>query len=132
MFTDTLHKSGNAAGLVPQIERRAPRHAVEMLARYAWKGLRGTVLLRDLTDRGARIEGLEALRQGDGIMLLLPGQPALDSTVAWALGRAAGLSFDQQLDADDLATLIRDFAPCSRPPLTPESLPVLSPRRGCA
>lgn len=93
----------------PAQRDRAERHAVDILVRYAWRGLRGTVLLRDLTASGARIEGLEALRRGDGLTLLLPEMPAVDATVAWAMDRAAGLRFDIPLDAAMLARLLSDF-----------------------
>jgi len=104
-------------------ERTAERHAVELLVRYAWKGLRATVMLRDLTRFGARIEGMEALRKGDGLTLFLPGLPPCDATVAWAMGRAAGLSFDTPLALAGLETLVRDYAPASVQPFTPASLP---------
>lgn len=91
-------------------ERRAPRVSFDLLVRYAWRGLRATVLLKDLTRFGARIEGLEALRKGDGLTLLLPALPATDTTVAWAQGGAAGLLFETPLDHVDLTALIRDFA----------------------
>jgi len=109
--------------------RRAERHAIDLLARYAWKGLRGTVLLKDLTREGARIEGLEALRQGDGLTLLLPDAPPVDATVAWALGRAAGLRFDAAIAEPELVRIVRDFAPALLTPLTPAALARRTPAR---
>jgi len=106
----------------PYTVTRAQRHAVELLARYAWKGLRGTVLLKDLTAQGARIEGLEALRQGDGLTLLLPDAPAVEATVAWAIGRAAGLRFDRAISNEALVRIVRDFATAALEPLKPETL----------
>lgn len=91
-------------------ERRAERVAFDLLVRFAWRGLRATVMLKDLTRFGARIEGLEALRKGDGLVLLLPGLPAIDATVAWAECGAAGLLFEDPLAYVDLTALIRDFA----------------------
>lgn len=99
-------------------ERMAERHAVDLLVRYAWKGLRATVMLKDLTRHGARIEGIEALRPGDGPTLLLPGLPPCDATVAWAAGRVAGLSFDQPLPQGAFDALVRDYAPVAPGPLT--------------
>ena len=119
------------AGAVQPVNRRAERHAVDLLARYAWKGLRGTVLLKDLTREGARIEGLEALRQGDGLTLLLPDAPPVEATVAWALGRAAGLRFDEPVAEPELVRIVRDFAPASRPALTPAALRPAPARRLC-
>ncbi len=97
-------------------ERRAERIACDLLVRYAWKGLRATVLLKDLTRFGARIEGIAALRKGDGLTLLLPALPATEATVAWAEGGTAGLVFEYPLDHAELAALLRDFA-CARPAL---------------
>jgi hypothetical protein len=102
--------------------RRAERHAIDLLARYACKGLRGTVLLKDLTHEGARIEGLEALRQGDGLTLLLPDAPPVEATVAWAVGRAAGLKFDEAIAEEELLRIVRDFAPASHAAFTPAAL----------
>ena len=122
-----------APALPPVWHRRADRHAIDLLARYAWKGLRGTVLLKDLTAQGARIEGLEALRQGDGLTLLLPDAPPVEATVAWAMGRAAGLKFDEPIADEELLRLVRDFAPAALLPLTPDMLAHRAPApRMCA
>lgn len=131
MYTDPaiLTAHGQAA---PKWVRRAERHAIDLLARYAWKGLRGTVLLKDLTCDGARIEGLEALRQGDGLTLLLPDAPPVEATVAWAIGRAAGLRFDEAIAPEELARIVRDFAPAASGPLTLASLRAAPGRRLCA
>lgn len=102
----------------PYRERRADRIAFDLLVRYAWRGVRATAMLKDLTAFGARIEGLAALRKGDGLTLLLPGLPACEATVAWAEGSAAGLLFDVAIDHADLMRLTRDFA-TARPDFTP-------------
>ena len=99
-------------------ERRAERVACDLLVRYAWKGLRATVMLKDLTRFGARIEGIAALRQGDGLTLLLPALPATDATVAWTAGSTAGLLFERPLDHAEFAALLRDFA-CGRADFAP-------------
>ena len=128
MFIDPsaeFHVTAAERAHLPQ-ERRAQkaarRHPVDLLVRYAWKGLRATVMLKDVTRFGAKIEGIEALRKGDGLTLLLPGLPASDATVAWAMGRAAGLVFERPLDAADLIALVRDFAPSDQVRFTPERL----------
>ena len=99
-------------------ERRAERIAVDLLVRYAWKGLRATAMLKDLTRFGARIEGIAALRKGDGLTMLLPALPATEAIVAWAEGAAAGLQFERPLDHAEFAMLLRDFA-CLRADFTP-------------
>jgi len=109
--------------------RRAERRAIDLLARYAWKGIRGTVLLKDVTHDGARIEGIEALRQGDGLTLLLPDAPAVETTVAWALGRAAGLRFDRPIASAQFDRIVQDFAPAVLTPLTPDALARPASRR---
>lgn len=105
---------GEGGTIAPFPSRRTgERHAIDLLVRFAWKGLRGTVMLKDLTSQGARIEGMEALREGDGLTLLLPGLAPCDATVAWAHGHTAGMAFDCPLPASDLAALIRDYAPAA-------------------
>lgn len=128
MFIDPsaeFHVTAAERAHLPQ-ERRAQkaarRHPVDLLVRYAWKGLRATVMLKDVTRFGARIEGIEALRKGDGLTLLLPGLAACDATVAWAMGRAAGLVFERPLDAVDLTALVRDFAVSDHVRFTPDHL----------
>ncbi|MBA3054587.1 MAG: PilZ domain-containing protein [Sphingomonadales bacterium] len=118
MYRDPSPEAHSApAGIAafPQV-RRAERHAVDLLVRYAWQGLRATVMLKDLTCFGARIEGIAALRTGDELTLLLPGLPATRATVAWVAGRSAGLTFEQALASAALDELVRDFAtPCLNP-----------------
>ena len=130
MFTEPARMSANGETSARWV-RRAERHAIDLLARYAWKGLRGTVLLKDLTCDGARIEGLEALRQGDGLTLLLPDAPPVEATVAWAIGRAAGLRFDAAIAPDELGRIVRDFAPAAVQPLTVASLKASPTLRLC-
>ncbi len=85
-------------------------------------------MLKDLTRFGARITGLDALRNGDGIILLLPGLQATHATVAWADGGAAGLLFEQPLEHADLTGLIRDFAA-----VLPDHMPMVgAPQSGVA
>lgn len=127
MFIDSsVEVAPNSAWAQNHRDRRANRAArrqpVDLLVRYAWKGLRATVMLKDVTRFGARIEGIEALRKGDGLTLLLPGLAACDATVAWAMGRAAGLVFEKPVDAAELAVLVRDFAPSDAVRFTPDCL----------
>lgn len=132
MYTELATMSANGEASARWV-RRSERHAIDLLARYAWKGLRGTVLLKDLTSEGARIEGLEALRQGDGLTLLLPDAPPVEATVAWALGRAAGLRFDEAIAPEELQRIVRDFAPAALAPFTPGTLARTAPvARRCA
>jgi len=128
MYTDSA--SFSAFGTAPaRWVRRAERRAVDLLARYACKGLRGTVLLKDLTSQGARIEGLQGLRPGDGLTLLLPDSAPVEAAVAWAIGRAAGLRFDTALGDKALERIVRDFATPPAAPLTPGALALPLPAR---
>lgn len=125
MYLDTVLASPSvSAPCAPpaqsQRERRTTRVAFDLLVRFAWRGLRATVMLKDLSRFGARIAGLEALRKGDGLTLLLPGLQAIEATVAWAEGGAAGLLFEQPLEHADLTALIRDFATV-RPDFAPDA-----------
>lgn len=132
MYSAPAVLSANASGRVREHwHGREDRHAVDLLARYAWKGLRGTVLLKDLTRHGARIEGLEGLRQGDGLTLLLPDAPAVEVVVAWAMGRASGLRFEQPIAGEALGRIVRDFAAAPMAALTPAALTsqAAAPRR---
>jgi hypothetical protein len=91
-------------------DRAQERQAVELLVRFAWNGLRGTAMLKDLTRFGARIEGITALRKGDWLTLLMPGLPATDAMVAWTAGSTAGLAFADPLDEQGHGDLIANFA----------------------
>ncbi|MES2494259.1 MAG: PilZ domain-containing protein [Pseudomonadota bacterium] len=108
-----MELSPGQAGLLPLAQRRTERRAVDLLVRYAWNGLRGTALIKDLTPFGARIERIDALRQGDWLTLLLPGMPAAHATVAWASGGAAGLAFDEPLDRFAYEAVVAEFAPAA-------------------
>jgi len=98
-----------------QYQRVTERRAVAMLVRYAWKGLRATVMLRDITRFGARIDGIGALRKGEWLTLLLPGCPATEATVAWTGGSCAGLMFDTPLPQGSYDTLIVDHGAAPLP-----------------
>lgn len=90
--------------------RRERRFGVELPVRCKHGLLRKTVMLKDLTQHGARIEGLGKLRIGEPITLLLPAlQPKL-AFVAWSDESASGLEFERPLHEDVFARLIADFA----------------------
>lgn len=110
MFVDRAIDAVPPAAQRLPYERRAERIAFDMLVRYAWRGRRATAMLKDLTRFGARIEGLDGLRKGDGLTLLLPGLRAIDADVAWADGRSAGLSLPKAIPAGAFSDLVRDFA----------------------
>jgi hypothetical protein len=90
--------------------RRFPRVGVELPVRIKHGLVRSTVMLKDLTPHGARIEGLEKQRIGEPIMLMLPGLKPKLAFVAWSEPLTSGLEFDHPLHEDVFATLVSDFA----------------------
>lgn len=103
--------------------RRAERIAFDMMVKYRLWGFRGTIMLKDMTPFGARVEGLSDVRMGDAITLLLPGlQPKL-STVVWQDGSSAGVEFDHPLHGAVFKELVRDYAR-SRPSFEPVPMPM--------
>ena len=93
----------------PQL-RRAERVAFDLMVKYRLWGFRGTIILKDMTPFGARIEGLADLRLGDSVTLLLPGLQPKDATVMWSEGSVAGIEFDHPLHGEVFQALVRDYA----------------------
>lgn len=102
-------------------ERRHPRAAVEMLARFRRGITSSTVMLKDLTPLGARVEGVGALEPDEFVSLALPGCRPSMAFVAWANDHCAGLQFVEPLSTaqfEDLACrygLAADVPPQLRP-----------------
>ncbi|MCY1671303.1 PilZ domain-containing protein [Novosphingobium sp. SL115] len=93
-----------------EAKRRAPRVGIELPVRCKCGAARSTVILKDLNQYGARIEGLERLRIDEPIHLMLPGlQPKL-AFVVWSRDRVSGLEFEHRLHDDVFQSLVSDFA----------------------
>ena len=93
----------------PPIERRATREQVEMLAKFRRGLVSCTVMLKDLTRFGARIEGVGRLDTDEAVSLALPGcRPAM-AFVAWANEHCAGLEFADPLDGRTFSDLVRHY-----------------------
>lgn len=90
--------------------RRRERTGFELPVRCKHGVIRSTVMLKDLTAYGARIEGLERQRIGESITLLLPGLKAKNAYVVWSQGMASGLEFDHPLHDDVFDALVSDYA----------------------
>lgn len=76
-----------------------------MMARFRRDIASTTVVLKDLTPFGARVEGVGPLQADEVVTLSLPGcRPSL-AFVAWANAHCAGLEFIEPLAAD----LFRDL-----------------------
>ncbi|MBC2668928.1 PilZ domain-containing protein [Novosphingobium piscinae] len=129
MYLDSAPDAVPPSGAASFINRRAERVACDMLVRYAWRGHRATALVKDLTRYGARIEGVNGLRPGDWLTVLLPEVRAIDAEIAWVEGSSAGLAFASAVPAQAFTELVRNFAtggdplgggpfgPALRPPL---------------
>lgn len=106
-------------------QRRATRIGVELPVRCKHGLIRSTVMLKDLTPFGARIEGIGHQREGEPITLMLPGLArAMTAFVMWSESTASGLEFDTPLGADDFAALIADYAIGQMPRMAQHMAPV--------
>ncbi|MBT0668727.1 hypothetical protein HT136_10145 [Novosphingobium profundi] len=90
--------------------RREPREHVEMLARFRHNIASSTVMLKDLTRYGARIEGVGGLEADEAVSLALPGRRPALAFVAWANAHCAGLEFADPLDAYVYKELVTRYA----------------------
>lgn len=100
-------------------KRRMPRLGCEMIVRCKQGLTRSTLMLKDMTRFGARIEGLDAPREGEVISVMLPGQAPRMAFVMWAKGSMAGLEFGDPLDTGTFEGLIRDYALGCQPHAAP-------------
>jgi hypothetical protein len=89
--------------------RRETRQPVEMMARFRHDISTVTVMLKDITRHGARVEGVGPLDQDDAAFLILPGMAPKLSFVAWSNDHAAGLEFAESLDPAAFSLLIANF-----------------------
>lgn len=93
-----------------EAQRRAIRVGIELPVRVKHGATRSTVILNDMNVYGARIEGLEKLRVGEPLYLMLPGlQPKL-AFVVWSRDRVSGLEFEHRLHDEVFQLLVSDFA----------------------
>ena len=103
--------------------RRTERVAFDLMVRYRLWGYRGTSMLKDMTPFGARMEGLDDIRTGDEVIVLLPGLQPKSATAVWVDGRSAGIEFDHPLHGEVFRKLVKEHAR-SRPTFEPPKLPV--------
>jgi hypothetical protein len=98
-------------GEVGQIKgRRAKRLGFELPVRCKHGLVRSTVMLKDLTTHGARIEGIPPQRIGESITLFLPGLSPKIAFVMWSETKTSGLEFELPLHENVFATLVADYA----------------------
>ena len=89
--------------------RRETREQVEMMARFRHDIATVTVMLKDITPNGARVEGVGKLAKDDAVFLMLPGLAPKMAFVAWSNGHGAGLEFAEALDHPVFSKLVADF-----------------------
>jgi hypothetical protein len=89
---------------------RAERVSFDMMVRYRIEKLRGSVLLRNLSSGGARVEGLAGLRMGDKLFLYLPSLKPKEANVVWSVGELVGLEFERPLHPDVYEDLVLHHA----------------------
>lgn len=97
-------------------DRRHARERVEMLARFRRDLAINTVVLKDLTPLGARIESVGPLEMDEVITLTLPECRPMIAFVAWANGNGAGLEFVHPLPEDLFAELVAQYGLSSETP----------------
>jgi ABC-type uncharacterized transport system involved in gliding motility auxiliary subunit len=90
-------------------DRRHARERVEMLAHFRRGITATTVMLKDLTPFGTRVEGVGALELDEFVSLALPGCRPLLAFVAWANEHCAGLQFVEPLAAAMFDDLVRQY-----------------------
>ena len=91
-------------------KRREKRVGFELPVRCKHGLVRSTVMLKDLTPRGAQIVGLERQRIGEPLTLFLPGLSPKTAFVVWSEPMTSGLEFELALHEHIFATLVADFA----------------------
>ena len=80
-----------------------------MMARFRHGIETVTVMLKDLTPNGARIEGVGQLDDDEAVYLTLPGMKPRLSFVAWANHHCAGLEFSEPLPQAMFQALVSAF-----------------------
>lgn len=90
-------ESAAETGAIQPPDRACPRAQVEIMARFRRYTASSTVVLKDLTPFGARVEGVGALRIDEMVILALPGCRPSAAFVVWANAHCAGLEFTAPL-----------------------------------
>jgi hypothetical protein len=91
-------------------DRRTRRVGFELPVRCKHGLVRSTVMLKDLTTHGARIEGIPRQRIGESVLLFLPSLAPKTAFVVWSEEKTSGLEFELPLHEKVFATLVADFA----------------------
>lgn len=102
--------TGELDGVEHINHRRARRVGFELPVRCKHGVTRSTVMLKDMTTHGARIEGIPRQRIGDTITLFLPELAPKLAFVVWSEDKTSGLEFELPLHENVFANLVADFA----------------------
>ncbi len=102
--------TGELGGVQHINHRRARRVGFELPVRCKHGVTRSTVMLKDMTTHGARIEGIPRQRIGDTVTLFLPELAPKLAFVVWSEDKTSGLEFDLPLHENVFANLVADFA----------------------
>jgi hypothetical protein len=102
--------TGDFEGVEQINHRRARRVGFELPVRCKHGLTRSTVMLKDMTTRGARIEGIPRQRIGDSVTLFLPELAPKLAFVVWSEDKTSGLEFELPLHETVFANLVADFA----------------------
>ena len=89
--------------------RRHARSAIEMMAHLRHDLANFTVLLKDLSQSGARVEGVSGLSADQPVALSLPGRKPALAFVAWANEHCAGLEFANPLHSETFDAILAEF-----------------------
>lgn len=103
------HDPGSDAYDPSNRERREQREEVQMMAKFRRDVTSSTVMLKDLTRFGARIEGVGPLERDEAVSLALPGCRPSMAFVAWANEHCAGLEFAEPLEDSVFAELVAQY-----------------------
>ena len=114
MTAGTMTNHGHGHDHLP---RRGDRRNVEILARLRHDLSNITVVLKDLSEHGARVEAIAGLKEDQPVALTLPGCKPLLAFVAWSSGHCAGLEFADPLPGEVFATIIAEYGVRAGPPV---------------
>jgi len=89
--------------------RREARQPVEMMARFRSDIATVTVMLKDITLGGARVEGVGPLIRDDAVFLMLPGLAPKLAFVVWSTSHSAGLEFAEPIPQDIFQSLVAQY-----------------------
>ena len=104
-----IHDLGSIVEDLSARERRQQREQVEMMAKFRRNVASSTVMLKDLTRFGARIEGIGQLERDEAVSLALPGCRPSMAFVAWANDHCAGLEFAEPLESAVFTDLVAQY-----------------------